>query len=371
MSDQYLSEFHLRLDARARQRRTPVEAMFEITPRCNLRCHFCYVALDPYQGPYLTTEQCCAVIDRLADAGILFLGMTGGEILSRRDFPVLYRHAKARGMLVTLLTNATMVSDEIADLLRELPPHSVEVSIYGADAERYEGVTGIKGSFARFVRGVDRLRAAGVRLLLKHPISQLTEDHVDAIAAWCLERGIRHRFDPVIENRHDGGDQPSLYRIQPRRVNVIKDDIELARTGSKRGLPMASCAPVEQEPGAPEALYRCSAGKASLFIDARGLASHCIIDREPAFPILDMPWDDLWAAMGAWVTQPLPEDAPCSGCGLRAGCDNCPARSRLATGSAFLRDQYHCDITHTAYGYEPGESGRTRAAARPLGACAR
>jgi hypothetical protein len=101
------------------------------------------------------------------------------------------------------------------------------------------------------------------------------------------------------------------------------------------------------------------------------MASHCIIDRDPAFPILEMSWTELWEAMGAWVTQPLPADAPCAGCGLRGGCDNCPARSRLATGSPYLRDPYHCDITHTAYGYEPGESGRARAAARPLGACAR
>jgi MoaA/NifB/PqqE/SkfB family radical SAM enzyme len=371
MSDVLLSQFNQRLDAKARQRRTPVSAMFEITPRCNLRCHFCYVALDPYQGPYLSTEQCLAVIDRLADAGVLFLGLTGGEILSRRDFTTLYRHARGRGMLVSLLTNATMVSEEVAQLLRDEPPHEVEVSIYGADAEHYEAVTGVKGSFERFVRGIDRLQWAGVRLSLKHPISNMTEDHVDAISAWCKARGIRHRFDAVIENRHDGGDQPSLYRIQPRRVNAIKDDIEVARTGRKRALPMASCAPVDEDPDAPEMLYRCSAGKGSLFVDARGLASHCIIDRDPAFPILEMPWDELWAAMGAWVTQPLPADAPCAGCGLRAGCDNCPARSRLATGSPFLRDQYHCDITHTAFGYEPGESGRVRAAARPVAACAR
>ena len=371
MSDELLSTFQQRLERRARKERTPVSALFEITPRCNLRCHFCYVALDPYQGPYLSTEQCLAVIDRLADAGVLFLGLTGGEILSRRDFAVLYRHARKRGLLVSLLSNATMVTEEIAELLRAEPPHSMEVSIYGADAEHYESVTGVPGSFARFVRGVDRLQAAGVRLTLKHPISNLTDDHVGAVSAWCAARGIPHRFDAVIENRHDGGDQPSLYRIQPRRVNAVKDELEIARTGQKRALPMASCAPDEVEPGAPEMLYRCGAGKDSLFVDARGMASHCIIDRDPAFPLLEMSWQELWAAMGAWVTQPLPAEAPCSGCGLRAGCDNCPARSRLATGSPYLRDQYHCDITHTAYGYEPGESGRARAAARPLAACAR
>ena len=147
-----MTDFIGRGGTTASRDRHAVDCLFEITPTCNLRCHFCYVALDPYKGPYLSTEQTCRIIDTIERAGVLFLTFTGGEIFSRRDFPEIYRHASRSGMLVTLYTNATMMTPALADLLREVPPHAVEVSIYGADADHYEGVTGIKGSFARFDR---------------------------------------------------------------------------------------------------------------------------------------------------------------------------------------------------------------------------
>jgi hypothetical protein len=105
----------------------------------------------------------------------------------------------------------------------------------------------------------------------------------------------------------------------------------------------------------------------SVFIDALGNASHCVMDRTPSFSLLESSFEDVWGHIGAWVDQPLPADAPCSGCSLRGGCDNCPARSRLATGSPYLKDTYFCDVTHAMHGLPP----ESHAAPRPLGACAR
>ena len=141
---------------------------------------------------------------------MLWLTLTGGEIFSRRDFAAIYEHALAKGFLVTLYTNATMVTESIAQLLAERPPFSVEVSIYGADAAHYESTTQVPGSFSRFERGVERLRAAGVPLLMKCPISTLSSDHVDALVEWCTARSLPFKADPVIDARHDGGQQADV-----------------------------------------------------------------------------------------------------------------------------------------------------------------
>jgi radical SAM protein with 4Fe4S-binding SPASM domain len=307
-------------------------------------------------------------MDKLEAAGVLWLALTGGEVLSRRDFPEIYRYASRKGFLVSVFTNGTMVTDRVAALFREIPPSVVEVSIYGADAEHYERVTGIPGSFARFERGVSLLQEAGVNLLLKHPVSSLTENHVDAIHRWCESRGIRHQFSTTIENRHDGGSEPSLYRIAPRRVDNLNVSLHRARTGGDEGLPLPECSVTGPDDGI-ERLYRCGAGRTALFVDANGRASHCVMDREPSFPLLDMNWDEIWRAIGDWVDQPLPKEAPCSGCGLRSGCNNCPARARMATGDPFLKDTYHCDVTHARYGIDPVEHPDYRARARPVGSC--
>ena len=383
-----LSALEARLTAKARTGRTPVTAQFELTPTCNLRCQFCYVALDPYKGPYLSTAQVKSVIDKLERAGFLWLILTGGEIFSRRDFPEIYLYAKKKGFLVVLYSNGTMVTEKLATLLREHPPLSVEISIYGADQEHYERVTQIPGSFARFERGMQLLIDAGVPLLMKHPISSLTEHHVPAIAAWCLERRLPCNFSSGIELRHDGGQQPDVYRIASKRMHDVKRNIAAldAERNDMLGVdltprettspefpagPLAECTSFDPS-ATTQMLYKCSAGKVSVFIDALGMASHCVIDREPAFPILDMEFDELWQRMGDWVTQPLPVEAPCHGCGLRHGCASCPARSRLKTGSPYLKDTYHCDATHSKFGLDPAEHPDYSAWSlpRPLGSCA-
>ena len=359
-----MDRFEETLGVRARRTRQPLSCLFEITPRCNLRCRFCYVALDPYQGPYLDTSQACQVLDIVERTGVLWLTLTGGEVFSRRDFGAIYEHALAKGFLVTLYSNATMVTESIARLLADRPPFSVEVSIYGADAAHYEATTQVHGSFARFERGIERLQAAGVSLLMKCPVSTLSADHVDALVEWCRARSLPFKADPVIDARHDGGQQPTLYRIEPRRVVALRDQLYELRHGQPRQAgPLPECS-VRGDGDGIEELYTCGAGRIAFFVDALGQASHCVIDREPSFPILEMPWEQLWAEMGSWVTQPLPPHAACSGCTLRGGCSNCPARARLATGSPYLKDQYQCDITHAIHGLPP-----SRPAVRPLAAC--
>ena len=57
----------------------------------------------------------------MVDAGTLFLLFTGGEVLVRRDFPELYLYALAKGLLVTVFTNGTLVTERIADLFAAPP----------------------------------------------------------------------------------------------------------------------------------------------------------------------------------------------------------------------------------------------------------
>lgn len=367
-----LDSFATRMNREWRAERAPLNCLFELTPTCNLRCHFCYVALDPYKGPYLGTEQICRILDTLERAGVLWLTLTGGEIFTRRDFPQIYRYAKSKGFLVTLFTNATMMTEKLAELFRELPPLSVEVSLYGHTAEIYEATTQIPGSFARLERGLDLLKSAGIPVILKTPVSTFTQDNLADLVAYATARGSKFQVDMTIDARHDGGEQPKLYRIDSKKVPKLVDQMDTINYGApqrSQPRPVPDCSTVSPLSG-PEELYRCGAGRTGFFIDGLGNASHCVIDRDPSFPILEMPWDEIWARMGEWVTQPLPQDAPCSGCGLRHECGNCPARSRLATGSPYLKDTYYCDISHENAGLPPAVHPDYRKVARQLGSCA-
>src|SRR6185436_11771541 len=141
-----------RLSTRAARDHLPLEVLLEITHRCNLPCKHCYLPDHDDHGE-LTLDEIRGLFDQLAAAGTLFLTLTGGEVCSRTDFLEIVDAAVERGFTVKVLTNATMVTDEIAAHLFAAGVLEVSVSIYGPNAEVHDAVTDMPGSFVRTLAG--------------------------------------------------------------------------------------------------------------------------------------------------------------------------------------------------------------------------
>jgi len=62
----------------------PLSVHLDFTYRCNERCVHCY--LDHDDHGVMTTAEIFDVFAQLADAGVFFLTLSGGEVLMRRDF---------------------------------------------------------------------------------------------------------------------------------------------------------------------------------------------------------------------------------------------------------------------------------------------
>jgi MoaA/NifB/PqqE/SkfB family radical SAM enzyme len=94
------SEFGERLNKQIVAERIPVSGSFELTFRCNLRCAHCYCNLplndqDTIEKE-LATEEVFNILDQIAEAGCLWLLITGGEPLLRKDFLEIYTYAKKK-----------------------------------------------------------------------------------------------------------------------------------------------------------------------------------------------------------------------------------------------------------------------------------
>ncbi len=107
------ADFGARVMKSTGRSRVPLSGSIEITFRCNLRCVHCYIS--DYSGDgEMTTPEILRILDEIADAGCLWLLLTGGEVLSRTDFPEIYLHAKRRGFLLTVFSNGVLFDDRIA-----------------------------------------------------------------------------------------------------------------------------------------------------------------------------------------------------------------------------------------------------------------
>lgn len=90
--------------------RLPYAVLLELTPRCNFNCVHCYLQ-DHHAEDFLSKDDVIQMLDLLYDEGILFLTLTGGEVLTRKDFAEIYAYAKRKGFLMEVFTNADRGSD--------------------------------------------------------------------------------------------------------------------------------------------------------------------------------------------------------------------------------------------------------------------
>ena len=156
------------LQAIARTRGIPLHGTFELTPLCNLDCRMCYVHLSASQlektgGSLLTTAQWKQIMEQAADAGMLHATLTGGEALTYPGFDELYLYLLSRGVGVTLKSNGLLLTDSRVDFFRRHPVEGIQITLYGADQETYETVTGVRG-FDAALAGIERVKAAGIPL---------------------------------------------------------------------------------------------------------------------------------------------------------------------------------------------------------------
>ena len=148
-------------------RRVPLSFDLELTARCNNDCRHCYINLPAgdleARQNELSLAEISDIADQAVDLGALWCLVTGGEPLLRQDFAEIYLMLKRKGLLVSVFTNACLVTEEHVALFKNYPPRDLEVTVYGITQETYERVTRRPGSYAAFRRGLDLLLEAGSR----------------------------------------------------------------------------------------------------------------------------------------------------------------------------------------------------------------
>ena len=109
----------------------------ELLERCNNNCIHCYINL-PQNDPVakekeISAEEIKSILKEAASLGCRLIRFSGGEPFLREDFEELYLFARRLGLVVVIMTNATLISPRLGRLLARVPPLAkLEVSLYGA-----------------------------------------------------------------------------------------------------------------------------------------------------------------------------------------------------------------------------------------------
>jgi len=297
----------------------PLSVQFDITYRCNERCVHCYLDHDDHGE--MTTPEVCDVISQLADAGVFFLTLSGGEVLMRRDFFDIVVHARRLLFNVKMKTNAVMIREAEACRIRELGIEQVQISVYSHRPEVHDAITKLPGSLRRTIAAIRFLKSAGLKVTIANVLMTPNLGDSPGVMALATELGVPYTLDPTITPRMDG--DRSILNLRAPAENLREVFQNTALVGDVEQF----CAP----PPAPDESimdgYPCSAGHTSCYISPYGDVFPCVQFPLPSGNVRTQKFLDIWRNSQALneVRSIRARDLPtCSTCSHVGTCTRCP-----------------------------------------------
>ncbi|MBI1336888.1 MAG: radical SAM protein [Phycisphaera sp.] len=208
--------------AKSAKERRPI-VVWNLTRTCNLKCVHCYTDSEAKRYNYeLSTEQCKAVLDDLADFKVPAVLFSGGEPLTRPDVFELAEYARSLGLHVVLSTNGTLIDEKIAKRFVELKFAYIGISLDSAFPAVHDEFRGVKGAYDRAMRGfrhcVDAGQKVGLRLTLTRQTCKDLGTIFDFIDREKIDRSCFYHLCPAGRGSH-------LIALRPEESRQAMDTI--------------------------------------------------------------------------------------------------------------------------------------------------
>lgn len=313
------------LNFKARDKGVPISGSFELTPLCNLDCRMCYVHLQKAQMQgvqLLSVEQWKQIIQQAIDAGMMYARVTGGECLTYPGFRELYLFLRERGIETVILSNGLLVDEEMTDFLKKNPPAAIQISLYGADEDAYERVTG-RRCFGLVAANLRRLRDADIPLVVAvTPNAYMTDG--ESIIRFLQTEKIPYAINsgimkPREETGRDLADAELDTYIDMLKFRNSFRGGSLEPETDPDGLPDPN-----QERGNAAFGVTCGAGRSGFAIDWRGKMRPCNTFPCEGENVRDLGFAEAWKRTNHTATHyPLPTE--CEGCAYKGVCKHCVA----------------------------------------------
>lgn len=330
----YSEDYGKRLARKRHKTGFPRNIIFEATHRCNLRCRHCCVVPEPGKKE-LSTPEVRSVFDQLVEAGCLHVTLTGGEPLMRKDIFTLMEYAGRVGLFIHLFTNATLVTAQIAEALKELRPVSVEVSLHSLKKERFDWFTQVSGSYERTMKAIKLLKKRNVNLALKITMTKANLDEIGVLKAFAEEVGAAPEWTSILMPRQDGSKDNVASRLEPETVVNLEAMLfrEQVRDVEKSLEELSKADKDGKRRRNKSRLFQCGAGEKALVIGPCGELKPCLQLPASGYSVPGGGLKEGWKMLGDRIRSIKPSESNrCFDCTLANFCSSCPAKAKLECG---------------------------------------
>lgn len=333
----------------------PVGGNFELTARCNFNCPMCYVHLQQAEiqarGRELTAAEWLKIAKDARDMGMVFVLLTGGEPLVRKDFFEIYQGMKELGLLISINSNGSLIRGETLERFLADPPMRFNISLYGGSEETYRAMCGLS-AYEQVRENIRALRQAGVDVSLNLSITpyncgDLEKIYADAVALDVNVKASAYMYPPV---RVDGEKVGCGNRLSPREASKRTVQWDRLRFSpeefSLRAENMKKLVAVEERACSADMAegVRCRAGSSSFWMTWDGRMLPCGMMPEEGQRPLEVGFEKAWEMTRDAASQiRLPKACAC--CSHKEACSVCAAVCVTETGTYDHVPEYVCQMT--------------------------
>ena len=352
-SEPYLSTY---LHQKGRRLGLPIAGNFELTARCNFNCPMCYVHQTSEQiaqsgRKELTAQQWLDIAREARDMGMIFVLLTGGEPLIRKDFFEIYDRMKELGLLISINSNGSMLQGEVLDRFLKDPPFRFNISLYGGSNASYERMCGLP-MYEQVKENIRALRAAGVQVSLNLSITPYNREDLAQIYADAVELDVNvkassYMYPPIRLKEGTYGRGNRLPAADAARCSVEWDTLRFspeefavrAENMQKRIYEWDDGCAVETDAG-----VRCRAGSTSFWMTWDGKMMPCGMMTTPVAYPLETGFGAAWEQIRQETAQ-IRTPSECTTCAHKEICGVCAAVCLTETGRFDGVPHYVCEKT--------------------------
>ena len=307
----------------------PLSLKIEITNNCNLKCVHCYAREE--KCIFLEKERIFQILLQAKSLGIVFLHFSGGECLTHPFFLEIYLYAFKLGFKISILTNGTLLTDDIIKILTNKKPYMVEISIYGTNEKISESVTGNRLAYKTTFKNIEKLKKNQINIFLKYILMDLNKDSLIPFLIYVKTNGINYKI---------------YHNIMPTKNNDDWLNLQVSNfTKELLNYYMIENYPEMMLSEAPLSFKNCNAGKTYFNINCKGELYFCDFLSDISVKIINLgnAISNLQDHMSSCFEQL--NINTCTNCYKVSVCDTCIA-------SIANSDKKHDNCRNATYRYE-------------------
>lgn len=169
----------------------PYNLILKLTSNCNLRCKHCFFCgnSEAYNSAKnLSGEELLKHLQYFVkEVNIMNCVVTGGEIFTSNDLFKVLDCLKSNNIIVELLTNGTLITEEVAERLSQILNHktdSIQISLEGVTEDVNDEIRG-KDVFKKVIQSVKFLTERKLNVLLTFTINSKNVNQLEKMYDLC------------------------------------------------------------------------------------------------------------------------------------------------------------------------------------------